>query len=128
MIQSPNPIVISPFLAFALNIIVSPFSQNVLFSPLLRDISFLPFHESSNKEPYSDSVGPDIVPLPKKSPTYRLQPVTVWWVSCWAGFQYKYLKLLIANVYGSFYFSVYISTSNGILYEECFGSNKYLWG
>lgn len=55
----------------------------------------VPFSEISNKDPASSHVGPDIVPLPSKSPIFRLQPVTVWCVICYGTLQYKYFVLLI---------------------------------
>jgi hypothetical protein len=46
-------------------------------SPLGSAIGRFPPIESSSIEPASSGVGPDSVPLPKKSPGRRLQPLTV---------------------------------------------------
>ena len=75
--HSPNPTIISSFWALAFKIILSLSSQNVLSSPESKDNLFFPIQLNSKKEPYSSLVGPDIVPEPKKSPTYKSHPVTV---------------------------------------------------
>lgn len=71
-----------------------------------------PRHDSSSIEPSEASVGPDIVPVPRRSPGRMLQPVTLnkenyrrqtglthvirtylWCTSCCLMFQYRYFML-----------------------------------
>ena len=72
----------------------SPSSRKVRLFPQSSVNGFRPFQLSSSKLPKDCGVGPLIVPEPIKSPIRVLHPETVWWASCWAMLQYKYLKLV----------------------------------
>ena len=47
----------------------------------------LPSKLNSEKLPYPDWSGAEIVPLPKRSPASRLQPPQVWWATICATVQ-----------------------------------------
>ena len=52
----------------------------------------VPRQLNSSMEPKESVVGPLIVPDPKRSPGWRLQPVIVWCANCCFMVQYMYLK------------------------------------
>merc|ERR1712113_191057 len=78
-LHSPNPSRNpSSFSHTPLRLILSPSCKNLrVTSPPLSLISFSPAHMSSSKEPKLPSTGPEIVPLPNKSPGRMLHPFTV---------------------------------------------------
>lgn len=71
--------------------------ERVTLSP--KSIGFYPDQESSIMDPKAEGSSPLIVPLPNKSPTFILQPVTAWWVSYYSTLQYKLLKFVFVTVW-----------------------------
>ena len=65
--------------------------------------------------------GPEMVPLPNKSPGIMLQPVTVWCTSCWRIFQYMNLKFERVIAAGAGIPSPWIATCaiKAIHYKHC---------
>mmetsp|Transcript_0 Transcript_0/g.2 ORF Transcript_0/g.2 Transcript_0/m.2 type:complete len:81 (-) Transcript_0:104-346(-) len=76
--QSPKPILYPSPLHVPVMVMESPSLINFLSTSLEILIGLVPFQHSSSREPYSDSLGPLMVPDPSKSPGFMLQPVTVW--------------------------------------------------
>ncbi len=56
---------------------VSPSSRNVRISPVGRYNGFLPPSVNSIRQAWLDGSGPEIVPLPSRSPGHRLLPFDV---------------------------------------------------
>merc|ERR1719401_1625837 len=82
-LHSPNPSRNpSAFSHTPLRLILSPSCKNfrVIFPPWSL-ISFSPAHINSSRDPKLVSSGPEMVPLPNRSPGRMLHPFTVWWTS-----------------------------------------------
>jgi hypothetical protein len=63
-------------------ITVSPSLRNLRMAGvsvlLASGISLEPLQEPSSMEPRESCVGPEMVPVPRRSPAFMLQPVTLW--------------------------------------------------
>mmetsp|Transcript_14436 Transcript_14436/g.36804 ORF Transcript_14436/g.36804 Transcript_14436/m.36804 type:complete len:204 (-) Transcript_14436:524-1135(-) len=79
-------------------------------------------------EPKFSLSGPEIVPVPSKSPGCMLHPVTVWWTSCCLRVQYMYLRLELHTTNASSLAFGLIATDRLISYAESFESLRYSRG
>mmetsp|Transcript_8503 Transcript_8503/g.20179 ORF Transcript_8503/g.20179 Transcript_8503/m.20179 type:complete len:227 (+) Transcript_8503:105-785(+) len=67
--------------------------MNLRSEPLSSLTGVVPFQASSSMEPRESAVGPEMVPVPSRSPVRMLQPLTEWCTSCCLHDQYMYLRL-----------------------------------
>jgi hypothetical protein len=65
----------------------SPSAIQGRVSPLGSLIASLPWTVISAMQARLSSVGPDTVPVPRRSPGSRLQPLLAWWVTICATVQ-----------------------------------------
>ena len=63
--------------------ISSPSSRKARCSPLGSWIGLAPRWVISRREPCEPGFGPEMVPLARRSPSIRLQPLLVWWAIIW---------------------------------------------
>src|SRR5436305_8646342 len=103
----------------------SPSRRNVRVSPFGNGSGFDPRHDSSSRLPYEFGVGPLIVPVASRSPVRRLQPLTVWWASCWQTFQYRCFAFDRQTVCGPFDPAPRIATSRWTSNDQSPGERRY---
>src|SRR5882757_8747651 len=72
----------------------SPSSRNVRLTPPDNSTGSVPFQLISNRLPRWCFPGPEMVPDPKRSPTFMAQPDEAWCTNCCTDDQYMYLKLV----------------------------------
>src|SRR5207237_3662960 len=87
--HSPKPMRTAPSPSHqALSVISSPSSRKLRFSPLGSSIGALPPWLISRSEPRPVLASVDRVPVPMRSPGWRLQPLLLWWATICAALQY----------------------------------------
>ncbi len=73
---------------------LSPSSRNVRLAPPGSSTGSVPFQLISSRLPRWFFSGPEMVPDPRRSPTFMAQPLEAWCMSCCTDDQYMYLKFV----------------------------------
>ena len=89
-----EPDAIAVALAPAAHDELSPSSRNVRLAPPGSSTGSVPFQLISSRLPRWFFSGPEMVPLPRRSPTFIAQPEEAWCINCCTEDQYMYLKLV----------------------------------
>src|SRR5215470_4562144 len=92
----------------------SPSSRNERLTPPSSITGSVPFQLISSRLPRWSFSGPEMVPLPSRSPTFMAQPDEAWCTSCCTDDQYMYLKLVRQIVCGAFIDETHNDTSSSM--------------